>query len=115
MIDSLPRDHLAFMPITMMFAADLAGVHYKDYASNGHILADAQLLTAEKFGCDHVSAISDPAREASDLGADIQWFDDQPPAINESRALLHEKTALLQLQVPDPGLGRMGDRVQAVD
>ena len=57
------------------------------------MLAEAQLRTAETFGFDYVSAISDPAREASDLGAAIEWFDDQPPAIVESQALLAEKTA----------------------
>ena len=44
------------------------------------------MRVAESFGFDYVSAISDPAREASDLGAAVEWFDDQPPAIVESRA-----------------------------
>jgi len=62
-----------------------------------------------------VSSISDPAREAADLGANIEWFEDQPPAIIESRALLHDKAALLSLAVPDPHApGRMSDRVEAV-
>ena len=30
---------------------------------------------------DHLPAISDPCREAADLGADVGFFDDQPPAI----------------------------------
>jgi MtaA/CmuA family methyltransferase len=98
-----------------MFAADIAGVHYKDYASDGRVLADAQIRTAEKFSFDYVSAISDPAREASDLGGAIEWFDDQPPAIVESRALLQDKSALLKTQTPDPFQGRMGDRVKAIE
>ena len=52
---------------------------------------------AERFGFDYVSAISDPAREASDLGAAVEWFDDQPPAIIESRALLADKTQARRL------------------
>ena len=63
MLDGQPVDHLPLMPITMMFAADLAGVHYRDYASDHRVLAEAQVATAEAFGFDHVSAISDPARE----------------------------------------------------
>jgi len=114
-IDGRPADHLALMPITMMFAADLAGVRYKDYASHGHVLADAQIRTAEKFGFDYVSGISDPAREASDLGAAIEWFDDQPPAIIESRALLHDKSSLLHLKLPDLSQGRMADRIRAIE
>jgi uroporphyrinogen-III decarboxylase len=103
------------MPITMMFAADFAGVRYKDYASDCRVVADAQIRAAEKFGFDYVSGISDPARDASDLGAAVEWFDDQPPAIIESRALLHDKSALLHLVAPDPSQGRMADRVHALE
>jgi MtaA/CmuA family methyltransferase len=110
-----PVDHLPLMPITMMFAADTAEVSYRDYASHGEVLARAQLLTAERYGFDYVSAISDPAREASDLGAAVEWFDQQPPAIIESRALLAEKDTLARLRIPDPAApGRMRDRVEAV-
>jgi MtaA/CmuA family methyltransferase len=108
-------DSLPLMPITMMFAADLAGVRYGEYARDHRVLADAQVGVADRFGFDHVSAISDPAREASDLGAAIAWFDNQPPAIDESRALLDAKSKLADLRVPDPSApGRMRDRVEAV-
>ncbi len=110
-----PADRLPLMPITMMFAADTAGVTYREYASHGETLARAQLLTAGRYGLDYVSAISDPAREASDLGAAVEWFDHQPPAIVESRALLADKAALARLRLPDPAApGRMCDRVEAV-
>ena len=110
-----PVDSLPLMPITMMFAADLAGVRYGDYARDHRVLADAQMAVAERFGLDYVSAISDPAREASDLGAAVAWFDDQPPAIVESRALLDEKSKLSGLRLPDlTAPGRMRDRVDAV-
>ena len=110
-----PTDSLSLMPITMMFAADLAGVHYLDYARDHRVLADAQAAVAERFGFDYVSAISDPAREAADLGGVVEWFDDQPPAIVESRALLDEKSKLASLRLPDSSApGRMRDRVEAV-
>ena len=96
-IDGGKPDHLAALPITMMFAADTAGVRYRDYATDFRVLADAQVRTAAIYGFDHVSVISDPAREASDLGAAIEWFDNQPPAIIESRALLTEKNTLARL------------------
>ena len=35
-------DHLPLMPITMMFAADLSGARYGDYARDHRVLADAQ-------------------------------------------------------------------------
>jgi MtaA/CmuA family methyltransferase len=108
-------DALPFMPITMMFAADTAGVKYGDYARDHHVLAEAQVATADRYGIDHVSAISDPAREASDLGARIEWFEDQPPAIVESQALLSGKDALDRIALPDPlASPRMRDRIEAI-
>jgi MtaA/CmuA family methyltransferase len=96
-----PIDLPPLMPITMMFAADLAGVRYGDYARDHRVLADAQVAVALYFGFD-LSAISDPAREATDLGAAVEWFDNQPPAIVESRAPLEEKSKLAGLHLPDP-------------
>lgn len=114
-IQGQPVDCLPLMPITMMFAGDLAGIPYKGYATSHRLMAEAQLRIAERFGFDYVSVISDPAREAADLGAAIEWFDDQPPAINESRALIHDKALLGALALPDPfAPGRMRDRVDGV-
>lgn len=107
-------DSLPLMPITMMFAADQARVSYRQYVADHRTLVRAQILTARKFDIDYVSCISDPAREAADCGAAVQFFDDQPPAIVESRALLSNKKTLAGLQAPDPlAGGRMTDRVQA--
>lgn len=115
MFDGAPVDHLPLMPITMMFAAGRCGVKYRDYAADHRVLVEAQIRTAEEFGFDHVSAISDPAREVADLGGEIAWFEDQPPAIVESGVVLREKAALARLRPPDPlGGGRMHDRVCAV-
>ena len=66
------------------------------------------MLTAEKFGFDHVNTMSDPARGAADCGAPVEFFDDQPVALIEDRALLADKTRLATLKVPNPlGGGRM--------
>jgi MtaA/CmuA family methyltransferase len=103
------------MPITMMFAADRIGVRYRDYVTDHKVLVEGQIRTAEKFDFDYVSCISDPAREAADCGAAVEFFDDQPPAIDEGRPLLGTKGALARLDIPDPlGGGRMTDRVKAV-
>jgi len=114
LIEGAAPDSLPLMPITMMFAADQAGVSYRKYVTDYRELIQAQIFTARKFDIDYVSCISDPAREAADCGATVQFFDDQPPAIVESRALLGDKSVLASLKIPDPlGGGRMTDRVQA--
>lgn len=116
LLEGRPLDCLPLMPITMMFAADQRGVPYGRYATDYRELVECQIHVAEQFDFDYVSCISDPAREAADCGAVIQHFHDQPPAIDETRALLADKTALGQLQIPDPtGGGRMHDRVRAAE
>ena len=105
MLQNREVDRLPLLPITMMFAADRIGAKYGDYVKDYRILAEAQIRTAEMFDIDAVSVISDPAREAADLGADIQYFEDQPPAIKESNALLADKSKLLNLRCPDPAAG----------
>ncbi len=115
MFDGQAIDHLPLMPITMLFGAELAGVNYRDYAADYRVLADVQMHTARTFGFDHVSAISDPAREASDLGGAVEWFDNQPPAIVESRAILEDKARLATLKIPTMAApGRMRDRIDGV-
>ncbi|MCZ2150046.1 MAG: uroporphyrinogen decarboxylase family protein [Bryobacterales bacterium] len=114
-IQGRPVDSLPLMPITMMFAADTIGVPYLEYVTDHRVLAEAQLETAAKFDFDYVSVISDPAREASDLGAKIQWFDNQPPAVVETEALLSDKASLAGLRLPEIAGGRrMLDRVEGV-
>jgi MtaA/CmuA family methyltransferase len=116
MIEGRQIDRLPLMPITMMFAADLAGVRYGEYAGDHRVLVEAQMRTAEEFDFDYVSAISDPAREAADFGAAIEWYENQPPALAEHDSLLADKAGLGALKQPDPlGGGRMHDRVKAIE
>ena len=100
LLEGRPPDRLPLMPITMMFAGDQAGVPYGQYATDYRAMAEAQILTAEKFDFDYVSGISDPAREAADCGAKVQYFDNQPPAIDEVHALLTDKSVLRGLASP---------------
>jgi MtaA/CmuA family methyltransferase len=108
-VDSLP-----LMPITMMYAADHVGVKYGQYVTDFRTLVDGQIAIADAYDIDFVSCISDPAREAADCGAHVAMFDDQPPAIIETDALLADKSTLPRLAIPDPRTAtRMSDRVHA--
>jgi len=109
-------DRLATMPITMTFAGAVLGVQYQEYVRDHRVMAAAQIKTADAFGFDYVSTISDPTREAFDLGAKVQWYDDRPPGMLEDEALLADKSVLAGLKVPDPlSGGRMEDRVRGVE
>ena len=114
-LEGRPVDRLPLMPITMMFACDQIGARYRDYCTDYRVLVEAQIRTAEAFGFDYVNTMSDPAREASDCGATVQYFDHQPVALVEDQARLADKTALASLKIPDPlGGGRMHNGINAV-
>jgi MtaA/CmuA family methyltransferase len=114
LMEGRPADSLPAMPITMMFAVDQIGRKYLDYALDYRVLTEAQIRTAEAFDFDHVSCIAE-TREAPDCGAPVEYFEDQPPSVIESQALLGDKARLVGLQVPDPEAGpRMTDRLRGI-
>ena len=115
LLDGQSFDRLPCMPLTMMFASDRVGAPYRDYATNYRVLVEGQIRVAEEFDFDHVSFCTDPACEAADCGAAVTYFPDQPPALDESHALLTDKCRLATLRVPDPyAAGRMNNGLQAV-
>ncbi|TVQ39086.1 MAG: uroporphyrinogen decarboxylase [Spirochaetaceae bacterium] len=108
-------DSLPLIPISMMIAADQAGVCYRQYVLDAAAHARGQIAFAERYDVDHVSAISCPTTEAADLGAAIIYYENQPPAVDESNALLQDKSRLRSLNVPDPGSGpRMSKRLEVI-
>ncbi|HXU75492.1 MAG TPA: uroporphyrinogen decarboxylase family protein [Methylomirabilota bacterium] len=114
-LEGHPVDQLPLLPITMQFACDHVHARYRDYCTDYRVLAEGQIRTAECFGFDYVNTMSDPAREAADCGAVVQYFDNQPAAIVEDQALLADKTKLARLKLPDPlGGGRMLNGIHAL-
>lgn len=108
-------DRLPLMPITMMFACGQIGARYRDYCTDYRVSVEAQMRTAQTFGFDYVNTMSDPAREAADCGAVVEYFDQQPVAIVEDQALLADKTRLASLKIPDPlGGGRMHNSLKGL-
>jgi MtaA/CmuA family methyltransferase len=114
-LEGRPVDRLPLMPITMMLACERIGALYRHYCTDFRVLVEAQLRISDDFGFDYVNTMSDPACEAADCGATVEYFDHQPVALVEDQALLAQKTTLASLKIPDPlGGGRMHNRVQAL-
>lgn len=108
-------DRVPLMPVTMSLAAALAGIPYRAYATDWRALVEGQAAIAERFGFDHLSAISDPCVESSDLGSKVVWFADAAPANDEEAPLLADKSAFARLRLPAPGSGRRAaNRLMAV-
>ncbi len=108
-----PADRLPAMPIFMTWLPARIGRPYRDYVLDYRVLVKGQEWLVEHFEIDVVSVISDAWREAADCGAELTFWDNEPPACKQP--LLQYKTTLASLECPDPlAGGRMTDRVQAV-
>jgi uroporphyrinogen decarboxylase len=68
-----PVDKIPNMNILMHIVAREAGVSYREYVQDYRKLVEGNLICAEKYGVDTVSAISDPMREAAAFGAELTF------------------------------------------
>jgi MtaA/CmuA family methyltransferase len=111
-------DRVPVFPLLMFLAVDRAGITYREYATNGRALAEAQLLVQERFEPDAITACSDAFRVSGDLaqflGGEMVYPVDKPPYLR--RPLITSATDLDKLGRPDPTnpKNRMGDRVLGV-
>jgi MtaA/CmuA family methyltransferase len=98
----------------MFFAQSRYGTSYREYCQNGRALAGAQLAIRDAFPIDAVTACSDAFRLTADLGAEMDYPLDRPPAA--SRPLIESEADLRRLSKPDPltAGSRMEDRCIAV-
>jgi MtaA/CmuA family methyltransferase len=111
-----PVDCLPAMPITMTFAARGIGAAYLEYCTDSRVQVEGQIFVADTYDIDYVSAISDPAVEATDCGSPTVFFPDDPPANHGQTPLLGDKALLDHLELPGikPG-GRMANRLAVIE
>ena len=112
-IHGLPVDRTPVFPLLMFFSADRYGVPYREFATNGHVLAESQLNIREMFAIDAITSCSDAFRISADLGGEMVYPEDKPPYL--ARPLVGSEIDLKRLRLPSPHQkgGRMLDRVQA--
>jgi MtaA/CmuA family methyltransferase len=112
-ISGEPADRVPVFPLLMFFAQKRLGVPYREFATNGHVLAEAQINIRNTFGIDAITACSDAFRITADLGADMVFPENQTPFA--ASALVVNRGDLNRLARPDPSdpKTRMNDRVRA--
>jgi MtaA/CmuA family methyltransferase len=99
--------------IVMTFAAHYIRQALSRYYLDYRILCEANLSVQQAFELDIVQAISDPYREAADLGVDVAFPEDGRPI--RQAPLLLDPGDLAKLKPTDPAAGRrMSDRLEAV-
>ena len=109
-----PADRVPAFPLLMFLAADRGGLTYRQFATDGQALADAQLNMYRRFGVDAITACSDAFRVAADLGAPMAFPEDKPPFAE--KPFIASEADLKRLGRPDPARkgSRMADRLKAV-
>lgn len=113
-IEGREADRVPVFPLLMSFSARRSGLTYRQFASDGHALAEAQLKMLETFGLDAITACSDAFRVSADLGGEIVFPEETPPHL--ARPLVRTMSDLSRLRKPDvlnPSC-RMADRIEAV-
>ena len=107
-------DRVPVFPLLMFLPADRFGISYREFATNGHAMADAQLHAGRTFGLDAITSCSDAFRVSADLGGEMVFPEDGVPHLRSP--LIRGEADLARLGHPDPSRpgGRMADRVAAV-
>lgn len=108
-----PVDRIPNFDIMMTFAAHHIHQPLSHYYLDHRILVDANLAVMEDFHLDVVQAISDPYREATDLGLKVKFpYDSLPVCICP---LLVEPADVERLPMVTAEFGRrMNDRLDAI-
>lgn len=109
-----PVDRAPVFPLIMFLAADRLGVPYREFAANGHVMAEAQLKLRETFGVDAITSCSDAFRVSADLGGDMVYPEDSTPYL--AKPLVRSENDFRNLKSPDASnpRSRMADRTLAV-
>lgn len=90
------------------YAMACSGISAQEFYTNGRILVESIMETAQRHGLDDPHICYDTYNiEAEALGMEVRFFEDKTPEL-ANRPLLKDKTDLNHLRPPNPGeAGRM--------
>ena len=113
-MDGRPHDRTPNTNIIMTLAAKETGVRYSDYVSDHRLLVDGNIFCAEKYGLDIVTTMSDPMREAHDVGTSVIFPEDDVPYPERNLINCAEDVFSLKTVKPEDGR-RMTETVRAIE
>ena len=107
-------DRTPVFPLLMRFASKRHFVTYKDYVTNGTIIAESQIRVIDTFNVDAITSCSDAFRVSADLGGEMVYPLELPPHI--SKPIIKSEADLNRLKKPNYSAPncRMADRTKAV-
>jgi len=92
-------DRTPVFPLLMSFSATRIGKNYREFATSGSLLAEAQINIFETFGVDAITGCSDAFRITADLGAEMVFPLNSPPY--SEKPLVSSLSDLKRLKRPD--------------
>lgn len=108
-----PIDRAPNFDIFMIRAVRHLGAPLSKYYLDYRVLCEANMIALHDFELDIVQAISDPYREACDMGLEVEFpFDNMPMHRN---LLIHEPDDISKIHFPVQNFGpRMTDRLEGI-
>lgn len=107
-------DMLPVVPQCFMYAIETAGMRIGDINRNGKRMAQAHIISQEKYGYDGCVIDFDDASIAEAVGAKVIFRDDEPAVVKEDEPVLKNLRDVYDLEVPDPlRAGRLGEWLEA--
>ena len=115
-LDGKEPDRTPNAPLLMDFSIKRIGANYRQFTSDGSVMAEAQLAAAEKFPLDAITACSDPVRIVADLGGEVIFPEDKTPYLATPLIKTTDDFYSIKKKRPDVAdkSGRMYDRGKGV-
>lgn len=107
-------DRLPIVPQSFMFAVETAGMKIGDVSKNGRKMAQAHIISQEKYGYDGCVIDFDDATIAEAVGAKVIFRDDEPAIVDEEQPVLKNLRDVYDMPIPDPEeSGRLNEWLEA--
>lgn len=95
-------DFLPIVPQSFMLAVETAGMKISEVNRCGRKMAEAHVISQEKYGYDGCVIDFDDATIAEAVGAKVIYRDDEPAIVDEEQPVLKDLRDVYDMPIPDP-------------
>lgn len=95
-------DYLPIVPQSFMLAVETAGMKIGEVNRCGRKMAEAHVISQEKYGYDGCVIDFDDATIAEAVGAKVIFRDDEPATVDETEPVLKDLRDVYDMPLPDP-------------
>lgn len=107
-------DMLPVIPQCFMFAVETAGMKIGEVNRNGRKMAEAHIISQDKYGYDGCVIDFDDATIAEAVGAKVIFREDEPATVDEGEPVLKDLRDVYDMPIPDPlKSGRLNEWLEA--